>query len=310
MKPLYRINLILYSLPILFFLVFPGVGKSTFAADDPVTRSISQLQERLVADGFDSSLVSTYFHHPKFEIIRKLLKVNIKQPDGAAGYQRFVGTESVKEAEKFLNRHQEVFTKLLSSSPVEPEVVTAILQVESNLGMDHGQYALFNVFATLALLDHRPIQEIAPQFWKKVLEDVAPADREKVRKKALKRANAKARWAYRELKTILELAETENFDPMNTKSSWAGAFGMPQFLPSSFKAYAKDGDGDGKLDLYSLEDSIASVNHYLKIHGYRKNIPAKRRKAVYAYNHSDDYVNCILTLADKIAEERNAGSAR
>ena len=53
------------------------------------------------------------------------------------------------------------------------------------------------------------------------------------------------------------------------KSSWAGALGQPQFMPSNFLAYAADGDGDGRADIWRSEaDTIASIGHYLARHGW------------------------------------------
>jgi membrane-bound lytic murein transglycosylase B len=55
-----------------------------------------------------------------------------------------------------------------------------------------------------------------------------------------------------------------NFNDIN--GSWAGAFGIPQFLPSSFLKFAVDGNGDGVIDLFDMEDAIYSVGNYLCKH--------------------------------------------
>ena len=89
-------------------------------------------------------------------------------------------------------------------------------------------------------------------------------------------------------------------DPLQVKGSWAGAFGIPQFIPTSVKAYGKDGDGDGIVDIESLDDAIASVANYLAIHGYSAADPQKSKKAVWHYNHSGEYVDCIIELRDKV----------
>ena len=60
-----------------------------------------------------------------------------------------------------------------------------------------------------------------------------------------------------------------NINPKNYKSSWAGAIGIGQFIPSSYMAYGIDYDGDKKVDLVnSLDDGLASVANYLKVHGW------------------------------------------
>lgn len=157
-----------------------------------------------------------------------------------------------------------------------------------------------NVFASLSLLSTDPITDVSPEFWTTVLEGVPSSQHEQIRSKAAKRARSKARWAYRELRTVLIMADEQHFDPLDTKGSWAGAYGLPQFIPTSAKAYGRDGDGDGAINLNTLPDAVASVAHYLRVHGYKTDDPKKRRKAVWHYNHSEEYVDCILGLADKI----------
>ncbi|TDK41128.1 lytic murein transglycosylase [Antarcticimicrobium luteum] len=72
-----------------------------------------------------------------------------------------------------------------------------------------------------------------------------------------------------ELIAALQIAEAGHVAPRAMKSSWAGALGQPQFMPSSFLAHAADGDGDGRADIWgSQADTIASIGSYLKRHGW------------------------------------------
>ena len=72
-----------------------------------------------------------------------------------------------------------------------------------------------------------------------------------------------------ELISALLLLEHGNFAPGALKSSWGGALGMPQFMPSSALRYARDADGDGKADIFRSEaDTLASIAHYLESHGW------------------------------------------
>ena len=74
----------------------------------------------------------------------------------------------------------------------------------------------------------------------------------------------------RELDAALEIAEKQLARPDQLRGSWAGAMGQPQFLPSSYLAYAIDGDGDGKADIWSSEpDTLASIANYLKANGWQ-----------------------------------------
>lgn len=74
----------------------------------------------------------------------------------------------------------------------------------------------------------------------------------------------------RELDAALEIADKSLASPEQLRGSWAGAMGQPQFLPSSYLAYAIDGDGDGKADIWGSEaDALASIANYLKANGWQ-----------------------------------------
>jgi membrane-bound lytic murein transglycosylase B len=78
----------------------------------------------------------------------------------------------------------------------------------------------------------------------------------------------------KELNALVEISEKNLVRPDQLRGSWAGAMGQPQFLPSSYLAYAADGDGDGKADIWSSEpDTLASIANYLKLNGWQPGIP-------------------------------------
>jgi membrane-bound lytic murein transglycosylase B len=77
-----------------------------------------------------------------------------------------------------------------------------------------------------------------------------------------------------QLEQYLLMSREEALDPLAPVGSYAGAMGIPQFMPSSFRAYAVDGDGDGRRDLWaSWSDVFASVANYLVLHGWRSGEP-------------------------------------
>jgi lytic murein transglycosylase len=78
----------------------------------------------------------------------------------------------------------------------------------------------------------------------------------------------------RELIAALEMIEKDHVRPAEMLGSWAGAMGQTQFMPSSFLAYAADGDGDGKRDIWtSVPDVLASIANFLKEHGWKPGLP-------------------------------------
>lgn len=80
----------------------------------------------------------------------------------------------------------------------------------------------------------------------------------------------RSRFFSNELEAFLLLARDEQLDPLGVLGSYAGAMGAGQFIPTSFRAYAVDGDSDGRRDLWAnWEDVLGSVANYFKVHGWR-----------------------------------------
>ena len=100
---------------------------------------------------------------------------------------------------------------------------------------------------------------------------------------------------------MLEYADQQGFDPAEIPGSFAGAMGLPQFMPTSILAYGKDGNNDGTIDLQTHPDAMASIANYLKKHGWRPGISRKKaEKVIYHYNHSDYYVKAVLKIAKRL----------
>ncbi len=304
-KPMYvrmSLRIVPAALALLFLLTAAG---KLHAADGEI--DWSQVKQRLVSDGVDEQLVDSLFSDPRLEVVPKLMRLNMKQPDATPSYKRFLEKESIIATTRFMKKHRKRIERALAGTRVDPAIVVAILQVESSLGQTTGDYPLMNVYATLALLDSDQRDKADPKLWDHVLSDLPREERAAARRTVRERARRKGRWAYRQLKALCLMSD-KGFDPFEARGSWAGAYGLPQFLPTSLEAYGRDGNQDGRIDLASIEDAAASIANYLEVHQYRSDQPAKRRKAVWNYNHSDEYVDCVLNLAARVAAESGMGA--
>lgn len=140
--------------------------------------------------------------------------------------------------EKWLRRAEEVYG-------VPPEIVVGIVGVETIYGQQMGNFRVIDALATLAF-DFPAGRKDRSEFFRSELEN------------------------------LLVLAHSEGLDPTAPKGSYAGAMGMPQFMPSSFNRYAVDMDGDGHVDLQnSPADVIGSVAHYLAEFGWQRGLPTR-----------------------------------
>ena len=104
-----------------------------------------------------------------------------------------------------------------------------------------------------------------------------------------------------EVRAVFALADAQGVDPLEIRGSRSGAFGAPQFLPTSYLRFGTDGNGDGRIDLYDIDDAAASAAHFLASHGWQGQLSrAERRQVVWHYNRSDAYIDAVLGLADRL----------
>lgn len=122
---------------------------------------------------------------------------------------------------------------------VPPEVITAIIGVETFYGRIAGSYRVVDALNTLAF------------YYPK-----------------------RAKFFRSEFEQFLLLAREQGFDPLSLKGSYAGAMGMPQFISSSYRHYAVDFDGDNIIDIWNnADDAIGSVANYFAEHGWQEGKP-------------------------------------
>ena len=104
-----------------------------------------------------------------------------------------------------------------------------------------------------------------------------------------------------EIPALISIAKKNNVSLFNIHGSIAGAFGIPQFLPSALVRYGLDGDGDGHVSLYNEVDALWSAGNYLATCGYKPQLPLEeRRKVIWQYNKSDAYIDAVLKMSEGI----------
>ncbi len=255
------------------------------------TDPFSGLQRRLVADGFAEETVTQLYRRPEVFLEAEGVSRFFVHSEAKLNYDQFTTAESIAKARNYLETHAEPLGRAEREYGVDPRVITAILLVESRLGTVTGSRAALNILSTLGALTDPAVRE---SFWR-----IIPQERRISRERYDERVQKRAEWGYRELKALLRYAEREKIDPAGIVSSYAGAVGFAQFMPTSILAYAQDGNQDGSVDLRDHADAIASIANYLKRHGWQPGIGRERQeKAVHAYNPSSFYVNTILKIAD------------
>ena len=236
--------------------------------DDPV---LSIIRSDAIKMGIPKSYLDETFSYSKIEIHDSILDRFAKPYEKKTWgeYRKlFVTKNRINEGAKFFKSHGDILTAISKEEKVDPFLILSIIGVESNFGRHRGKFTVFNALYT-----------------------------------QISKMPRRSKWAQKELVAYLSYCYTDNIPPHSIVGSYAGAFGYGQFIPTSFKSYAKDGNGDGIRQPFVWPDVFASIANYLVKNGYPVNDKADTKKvykSVYAYNHADNYVKAILELREEL----------
>lgn len=217
----------------------PTGTAGAFAARDDVREFVAAMAER---HGFDPRALSSMFG--KVRQLPSVLKlIAPPAPTFRKSWEvyrsRFLDPLRIREGVRFWHAHEATLERARETWSVPPEYVVAIIGVETIYGRVTGDFRVVDALSTLAFDYPR-----------------------------------RAAFFRDELEQYLLLARDEGFDPLEAKGSFAGAIGLPQFMPGSIRRHATDFDGDGRVDLSgSPVDAIGSVARFLANHGWAPGEP-------------------------------------
>lgn len=197
--------------------------------------------------GFDRASLEALFREAR---LSSAILAAVSKPAETKPWHRyrpiFVTPERAQAGAEFWSRHRRTLEAVASSYGVAPAVIVAIIGVETNYGRNTGSYRVVDALATLAF--HFP---------------------------------ERAAFFGSELEAFLLMTREAGIDPLSLQGSYAGAMGIPQFIPSSYRRFAVDFDADGRADIWSNPaDAIASVANYLREHGWESGQPVAVRARV------------------------------
>jgi membrane-bound lytic murein transglycosylase B len=166
--------------------------------------------------------------------------------DWGAYRARFIEPVRIQAGQRFWQQHQATLARAEREYGVPAALIVSIIGVETLYGQNTGNFRALDALGTLAF--HFP--------------------------SAHPRATERQAFFRSELEQFLLLAARSGADPLTVRGSYAGALGLPQFMPSSWAKFAVDFDGDGRIDLFgSPQDAIGSVAHYFKAFQWRTGMP-------------------------------------
>jgi len=249
------------------------------------------LQKRLVADGFDTQRIQQIYQNEEVFFEVRGVTAYFQHNEATLDYDKLTNASYIRDAQAYMQTHADALKRAEQKFGVDPRVITAIILVETKFGKYLGKRSILNTLSTMAALtEARPREYL----WEQL-----PTERRFTRIEYDRKADAKADWAYKELKAFLTYTSLHGIDPPSVVGSYAGAMGIAQFMPSNILAYGQDGNGDGRINLFEDADAIFSIAGYLKNYGWKPGITREEAgKVVFHYNHSKYYVNAVLKIVD------------
>lgn len=275
------------------FTLFSSQG--SFASEkttgDGDIKPFEVLKERLTADGFYRPYLDTLYDNTAVQFDSDGVGLFFVHNEGTLDYETFANKTSIWRAKKYIKRHNEHLKFVEKTFGVDKNIITAIILVETGLGTYVGKRRVLNTLSSMAAISEPEVKEY---LWKSI------ADKKRLpRERFDAKVTSKSDWAYQELKAFIKYVNREKLDPYSIYGSYAGALGIAQFMPTNVIKHARDGNGDGKINMLNHSDAISSVASYLKHYGWETGLENKKKKEVlFEYNHSSYYVDILIRITD------------
>jgi len=240
--------------------------------DSPQAQAL--INELVSEEGFSRSDLEGWFAQveKKQSILDAIARPAEKTKTWKEYRKIFVTPSRIAKGVDFWRNHRQTLERMEAEFGVPAQVVVAIIGVETRYGRNTGGYRVMDALSTLAFDYPRR----SPFFTK-------------------------------ELKQFLLLAREQGQEPMTLKGSYAGAMGYGQFMPSSYRAYAVDFDGDELIDIWENPvDAIGSVANYFVRHGWKTNTPVASRVRP-AKGYDEKQLNVSLKPQHTVSELKQKG---
>lgn len=227
---------------------------------------------------------------------RTFVPFSVQPKEPSSIYEGFKHKKYQKLGRDFISRHTKEFNRIEKTLLVPKEVVAAIIVIESGAGQNTGKHLLIYRLSRLATTN-------APDNLQENYLAQKKIDPHVIYEDVRQRGRYLERTFLPEIPALITIAKRNNVDILSMKGSSAGAFGLPQFLPSAFLRFGLDGNMDGLVSLHNETDAIWSAANYLASFGYQRNIPSQEKRAIiWRYNKSASYIDAVLLLTERLQQ--------
>jgi membrane-bound lytic murein transglycosylase B len=274
-----------------------GNYSSNYAVQDFIQRMASK-------HGFSESYLSGLFS--KARRLDSVIRLEAPAPTGPSSTKarpgswsryrgKFLTPDHIQHGVEFWHENAATIQQASETYGVDPEYIVGIIGVETYFGRNIGKTCVFDALTTLSFDTHR-----------------------------------RSKYFMSELENFLLMTREEGYEPREPVGSWAGAMGLGQFMPSSFRSLAVDFDHNGRRDLWHAKDAIGSVAHYFSKNGWQYRSPVTQEvddsndasvielstndgyeywrvhhnfKVIKRYNNSNKYAMAVHQLAQAIKQQ-------
>jgi membrane-bound lytic murein transglycosylase B len=213
------------------------------------------IDEMVAGHGFDATALRRFFAKVRYQqsVVNAMSRPVLAPPKWYQYAPQFLSSARIDGGVAFWRAHAATLERAQNEFGVPAEIVVAIVGVETFYGRNTGSYRVADALTTLAFDYPR-----------------------------------RAEFFRNELKHFLLQTRERKISPLEPRGSYAGAQGLPQFMPGSLRNYAVDFDNDGRIDLAGdVDDAVGSVANYLARHGWQKGDPVMERAAIEIGSQDD-----------------------
>lgn len=249
------------------------------------------LAQLLLKEGVPAQMILTALTDPRMPE-KDLLHFSLTPKESSALYRKHNTRANRINALKFYQEHKAYFTEASNRYGVPPSVLLSILQIETFCGRNTGRSSVFPPLARLA--NARDPENLRANIARHGVKN---------ERKVIERAKYLEETFLPHVVASFKVATLNGQGVHELRGSFAGAMGIPQFLPGNILTYGVDSDNDGKVDLFNPADAIFSTANFLKQKGWhRMSIsPAEQRKVIWEYNRSKPYIDTVLAMSVELA---------
>jgi membrane-bound lytic murein transglycosylase B len=272
-----------------------------------VDYAYSELIKNGVSEEFAKKLEAQFLKEKKnFENRDKIVQLNVLGFLTPGDYSKHYSANAVKQVKKFIKRYGKTLSKVEREFNIPKEIIASLLWVETKHGKTLGTFHIPMVYYSLMQATHPQVAKttLTELNFRKPSSNSAAASLSyaELQQKVILRLTKKSAWALEQIKTLEQISQKRNASGkhmnsiLTTRSSFAGAFGCSQFIPSSYEKYAIS-PSNKSPNLFEMKDCIYSVANFLHQNGWDSQSTKAQSDALFEYNRIRDYGDVIQRIA-------------